>query len=116
MGKGRKDLHSLITAIGNTIMVETRGRERGWEGGAGELRQVIVIGQLRRRLSCTFVKAQTLCLLSHLGQLGPGAKSAPVRRHYARRAETKRRREPHAHGQAHVRGRGLGKAGMLIVR
>ena len=111
-GEGSKDLHSLITVIGKT-MVETRGRERGWEGGAGEMGQVI--GQLRRRLSCTFVKAQALCLLSRLGQLGPGAKAAAERRHDAKRAETERRREAQAHWQAHVRGRGPGKVGMLFV-
>ena len=111
-GEGSKDLHSLITVIGKT-MVETRGRERGWEGGAGEMGQVI--GQLRRRLSSTFVKAQALCLLSRLGQLGPGAKAAAERRHDAMRAETERRREAQAHWQAHVRGRGLGKVGMLFV-
>ena len=56
-GEGSKDLHTLVSIIGKT-MVETRGRERGWEGGEGELGQVI--GQLRRKLSTTLVKAQAL--------------------------------------------------------
>ena len=74
-----------------------------------------MMGQLRRKLSCTFVRAQALCLLSRVGQLGPGAKAAAERRGDALRAETARRREAQAHWQAHIRGRGLGKVGMRFV-
>ena len=101
-----------MSVIG-TNMVAARGRDRGWEGGEGELGQVI--GQIRRKLSCTFVRAQALCLLSRLGQLGPGARAAAERRGDALRAETARRREAQAHWQAHIRGRGLGRVGMLFV-
>ena len=94
-------------------MVEARGRERGWEGGEGEMGQVI--GQIRRKLSCTFIRAQSLCLLARIGQLGPGAKIAAERRSEAKRAETARRREAQAHWQAHIRGRGLGRVGMMFV-
>ena len=94
-------------------MVDSRGRDRGWEGGEGELGQVM--GHLRRKLSCTFVRAQALCLLSRLGQLGPGAMAAAERGADALRAETARRREAQAHWQAHIRGRGLGRVGMLFV-
>ena len=69
-GDSSKYLHSLVSILGEN-MVAARGRARGWEGGEGELGQVI--GQIRRRLSCSFVRAQALCLLSRLGQLGPGA-------------------------------------------
>ena len=79
----------------------------------GELGQVI--GQIRRKLYCSFVRAQALCLLSRLGQLGPGAKGAAERRGQALRVQTARRREAQAHWQAHIRGRGLGRAGMLFV-
>ena len=61
------------------------------------------------------MKAQALCFLSRLGQLGPGARAAADRRLDAKRAETVRRREAQAHWQAHIRGRGLGKVGMLFV-
>ena len=107
-----KDLHTLVSMIGKN-MVEARGRERGWEGGEGEMGQVI--GQIRRKLSCTFIRAQSLCLLARIGQLGPGAKIAAERRSEAKRAETARRREAQAHWQAHIRGRGLGRVGMLFV-
>ena len=111
-GEGSKDLHSLVKIIGES-MVAARGRARGWEGGEGELGQVI--GQVRRRLSCTVVRAQSLCLLARLGQLGPGARLAADRRGEAKRAETVRRREAQAHWQAHIRGRGLGRTGMVFV-
>ena len=111
-GEGSKDLHTLISIIGKS-MVEAKSRERGWEGGEGELGQVM--GQLRRKLSCTFVRAQALCLLARLGQLGPGAKAAAERRAESLRSETARRREAQAHWQAHIRGRGLGRVGMIFV-
>ena len=111
-GEVSKDLHTLVSMIGKN-MVEARGRERGWEGGEGEMGQVI--GQIRRKLSCTFIRAQSLCLLARIGQLGPGAKIAAERRSEAKRAETARRREAQAHWQAHIRGRGLGRVGMMFV-
>ena len=111
-GDASKDLHTLISMMGNS-MVAARARARGWEGGEGELGQVI--GSIRRRLSSTFIRAQALCLLSRIGQLGPGAKAAARRREDAMRADTARRREAQAHWQAHIRGRGLGRVGMLFV-
>ena len=111
-GDGSKDLHTLVKIIGESS-VAARGRARGWEGGEGELG--LVLGQTRRRLSCSFVRAQALCLLARLGQLGPGARMAADRRKEAKRVETSRRREAQAHWLAHVRGRGLGRAGMIFV-
>ena len=111
-GDGSKDLHSLIKILGESA-VAARTRARGWEGGEGELG--LVLGQTRRRLSCTFVRAQALCLLARLGQLGPGARMAADRRKEAKRLETVRRREAQAHWLAHVRGRGLGRSGMIFV-
>ena len=94
-------------------MVAAKARARGWEGGEGELGQVI--GSVRRKLSCTFIRAQALCLLSRIGQLGPGARAAAKRREDAMRADTARRREAQAHWQAHIKGRGLGRVGMQFV-
>ena len=111
-GDGSKDLHSLVSIVGNNL-VAAKARARGWEAGEGELGQVI--GQIRRQLSCCFVRSQALCLLSRIGQLGPGAKAAAHRRSDALRAETARRREGQAHWQAHVKGRGLGRAGMVFI-
>ena len=73
------------------------------------------MGQIRRTLSCAFVRAQSLCLLARLGQLGPGARTAAERRGVAQRGEISRRREAQAHWLAHIRGRGLGRAGIVFV-
>ena len=109
---GSKDLHSLIKILGES-MVAAKGRARGWEGGEGELGQEM--GQLRRRLSCSFLRAQALCLLGRLGQIGPGARAAADRREEAKRKEAAKRREAQAHWQAHIRGGGLGRTGMIFV-
>ena len=104
-GDGSKDLYSLIKILGESA-VTARSMARGWEGGEGELG--LILGQTRRRLSCTFVRAKALCLLARLVQLCPGARMAADRRKEARRVETDRRREAQVHWLAPVRGRGLG--------
>ena len=111
-GDASKDMHSLVEVLGDT-MLAARGRARGWEGSDGERGQIM--GQIRRRLSCAFIRAQTLCLLARLGQLGPGARLAAERRGEARRVETARRREAQAHWLAHSRGRGLVRTGMVFI-
>ena len=111
-GSKSKDLHSLVSTLGNNL-VAAKARARGWEAGEGELGQVI--GQMRRQLSCSFIRSQALCLLSRIGQLGPGAKAAANRRSDALRADTARRREGQAHWQAHIKGRGLGRVGMVYI-
>ena len=67
----------------------------------------MAIGQIRRVLSTTFVRAQALCLLSRVSQLGPGARSANDRRVLAQRLEQGRARERSANYWAHIRGRGV---------
>ena len=74
-----------------------------------------VMGQIRRNLSCAFVRAQYLCLLARLGQLGPRARTAAERRAIAQRVEISRRREAQAHWLAHIRGPGQGRSGMVFV-
>ena len=81
-GEGSKDLHALVKILG-AERVSARTRARGWEGGEGELG--LVMGQIRRTLSCAFVKAQALCLLARLDQLGPWARTAAERRGVAQR-------------------------------
>ena len=71
-GEGSKDLHSLVSVIGDS-MVAAKARARGWEGGEGELGQTI--GLIRRRLSCTSIRAQALCLLSRIWAAWPRSKS-----------------------------------------
>ena len=84
--------------------VGARTRARGREGPDWELGEVI--SQMRRSLSLDFVRAQALCLVARLGQLGDGARAAANRRAQAAMEEEARQREQLAHYQAHVRGRG----------
>ena len=86
----------------------------GWEASDGELG--LVLGQIRRILSLTFVKAQALCLRARLANLGDGARAAAERRQQAGREEEWRRREALAHFHAHIRGRGVARAGEVFVR
>ena len=54
-------------------------------------------------------------MLSRLGHLGQGARAVADRRRETQRIEAAKRREAQAHWQAHIRGRGLGRAGMIFV-
>ena len=75
----------------------------------------VIIAQIRKFLSTAFVRANSLCLLNRLGFLGDGAKAASERRNLAKRIEFGRRRDRQAHFQAHMRGRGLSRAGQPFV-
>ena len=70
------------------------GKARGWEAGPGELGKVM--GDTRRALSVTIVRANALCLLERLSQLGPGAGAAAKRRQVALREEERRRQDRQA--------------------
>ena len=69
----------------------------------------------RSVLSIAFVRAQALCLLAHLSQLGPHAREAANRRAAAQHGEVARRAEAQGHWLAHVRGRGLSRVGMVFT-
>ena len=53
----------------------------------------IVVSQVRKYLSTSFVRAQSLCLLNRLCFLGEGAVAAAGRRDLTRRLEEGRRRD-----------------------
>ena len=109
-GECSKDMHSLIKVLGET-KVAARARARGRQASDNEL----VISQIRKYLSTSFVRAQSLCLLNRLCFLGDGAKAAAGRRDLARRLEIARKRDLQAHHQAHVRGQGLSRSGLIFV-
>ena len=111
-GNGSKDLHNLVRTLAET-RVGARTRARGREGPDWELGEVM--GQIRRNLSLDFVRAQALCLIARIGQLGEGAQAAGKRREQAVKEEERRKRERLAHHLAHVRGRGLGREGEIYV-
>ena len=61
------------------------------------------------------VRANALCLLSCLRQIGPHARTATERRCANKMGQEVRKAEAVAHWHAHVRGRGLSRVEMLFV-
>ena len=80
-------------------------RERGRPASDKELG--VVVSQIRRVLSTSFVQAQVVCLLARVGYLGGGDPAAADRRVVTRRQEEARRKERQGAHWAHVRGRGV---------
>ena len=74
--------------------VAAMSRAQGWEAGPGQLGKVM--GEVRRALSITVVRANTLCLLERLSELGPGAGAAAKRRQGALQLEERRQQERQA--------------------
>ena len=72
-GEGSKDLHSLVKTLAES-QVAAKARSMGREASDNELG--VVISQVRKYLSTSFIRAQSLCLLNRLGFLGEGAKAA----------------------------------------
>ena len=86
-------------------------RTRGWQESDEELG--LVMGELRV-LSLDFVQAQALWLLTRWTYLGDGASSAAQRREQVTWQEEERRRVQRAHYEAHIRGRGVPRAGEIF--
>ena len=103
-------MHALVKLLAES-RVAARSRARGYEVGDGEYS--FVVGQVRRVLSCSFVRSQALCLLARLGQVGAGARGAADRRAGAQRAEHVRRQEAEGAWLANVRG--MGVTGMVFI-
>ena len=111
-GDGSKDLHKLVKTLGE-VKVAKQARDTGREASDKELG--VIISQIRKYLSTSFVRAQSLCLINRLAHLGEGAKAAAGRRSLARKLEVGRRREREASFQAHIRGMGLSRVGQVFV-
>ena len=62
-------MHALIKVLGET-KVAARARARGRQASDNELG--VVISQIRKYLSTSFIRAQSLCLLNRLCFLGEG--------------------------------------------
>ena len=111
-GNGSKDLHDLVRTMAE-CRVAARARARGWPASDWELGEVM--GKIRRDLSLDFVRSNALCVLARIGQVGGGARAAAQRREQAGREEEARKRERMAHYLAHIRGRGVNRAGEIFT-
>ena len=104
--------HQLILSFAES-RVAALSRSQGWEAGPGQLGKVV--GETRRALSVTIVRANALCLLERLSQLGPGAGAAAKRRQVAVRMEERRRQDRQAFDLA-WQARGTSRVGRAFVQ
>ena len=105
------DLHKLLLVFAES-QVAAMSRAQGWEAGPGQLGKVM--GEVRRALSVTVVRANALCLMERLSQLGPGAGAAAKRRHGALQLEERRRQERQAFDLT-WQGRGSSRVGRAFI-
>ena len=103
-GEGSQDLHTLVQTIAEA-KVKSLGLARGRQGTEAELG--IVVGQVRRMLSTTSVRAQAQCLLARMSQVGEGVGQAAKRRRWAAAEDERMRKERMAQWIGRVRGRNI---------
>ena len=101
---GAIHLHQLLKVCAKS-WVAAMGRAQGYEAGPNMLGKVM--GEVRRAMSVTVVRAQALCLRERLAHLGPGAQAAAQ--------EERRRRERQAFALAN-QGRGLSRVGRAFIQ
>ena len=111
-GEGSEDLHSLVQSLAES-KVTAMGLRRG--GQASEEELGMVVGQIRRSLSTTFVRAQAQCLLSRLNCTGQGFAQAFKRRNWAAAEDKRMRKERLAQWIGRDRGRNLVRRGQFFL-
>ena len=92
--------------------VAATSRAQGWEAGDGQLG--MVMGEVRRAMSVTVVRANAHCLLERLSQLGAGAGAAARRRQDTLRLEERRRQDRQAFDLA-WQARGSNRVGRAFI-
>ena len=111
-GEGSEDLHNLVQKLAES-KVGAMGLRSGREATDEEVG--IVVGQLRRSLSTTFVRAQAQCLISRLQCIGKGYAEAAKRRKWAAFEDDKMRQERQAQWIGKDRGRDLVSRGQFLL-
>ena len=107
-GEGSKDLHTFIQDCAEArvaYLTRTTGRQES------ERLLGMIVGQYRRLISTTAVRAQALCLLARVGLITPAAREAAGRRMVAMRREEEMRRERRAQWMASLSGPGWARSG-----
>ena len=112
IGEGSEDLHHLIQRLAES-KVGAMGLRSGRQGTDEELG--VVVGQLRRSLSTTCVRAQAQCLISRLQCIGKGFAQAAKRRKWAALEDQKMRQERQAQWVGKDRGRNLVRKGQFLL-
>ena len=111
-GECSQDLHTLVQTIAEA-RVKSLGLARGRQGTEAELG--IVVGQVRRMLSTTSVRAQAQCLLARMSQVGEGVGQAAKRRRWAAAEDERMRKERMAQWIGRVRGRNIVERGQFLL-
>ena len=107
-GEGSKDLHTFVQTCAEAKvahLVRASGRQES------EHLLGMVVGQYRRILSTTAVRAQAMCLLARVGLVTPAAKEAAGRRELAMRMAEALKRERRAQWMASLAGPGWARRG-----
>ena len=89
------------------------GLKRGREATDAEIG--ILVGQIRRALSTTAVRAQAQCLLMRMNSLSQGYGNAFKRRQWATKEEDRMRRERQGQWLSRIRGRKLVSRGQFLL-
>ena len=111
-GEVSQDLHDLIQKLAES-KANAMGLRRGREGAEEEIG--IIVGQIRRSLSTTCVRAQAQCLLTRLNCVGPGFTEAAKRRRWAANEEERMRRERQAQWLGRIKGRNIVRKGQFML-
>ena len=77
--------------------------------------KALIVGQIRRILSATAVKAQVQCLLARLHQVGPGNKQLAKRRQWAVLQDEKMKKERHSQWIRRIEGVNTLRKGMIRI-
>ena len=92
-GEGSEDLHDLVQQMAES-RATSMGLKRGREATDAEIG--MAVGQIRRAISTTVVRAQGQCLLMRMNCLGQGNGNAFKRRQWATKEEERIKRERQA--------------------
>ena len=107
-GEGSQDLHTFIQTC-----AEARVAHLTRASGRQETERLLgsTVGQFRRLISTTIVRAQAMCLISRVSLVTPAAREAAVRRQVSVRLEAQLRNERRAQWMASIQGPDLAHRG-----
>ena len=108
-GEASQDVHALVDQLAASRL-QYLALSSGYNSSSKEKSQIV--GQIRRRLSVAFVKANSLCTLSRISNVGPGSRGAAKRREWALREEEMMRKERRSNWTAFIRGGGAKQGGI----
>ena len=107
-GEGSRHLHSLIQSCAESrvaCLCRSTGRQES------ERLLGTIVGQYRRLISTTAVRAQAMCTLARVGLISPAVRDAARRRQVAMRLQGELRQERKAQWMSSLQGPGWARRG-----